>query len=63
MVNEQGKVVSGHVSNGDFHWESPKPAPATDSINGTVNTPFGWTKPDFMGWSNDDPFCMFWDTY
>ena len=47
LVNKQGEVVAGHVSNGDFHWESPKPALATGPTNGTINTPVGWTKPEF----------------
>ena len=47
LVRDNGDIVAGHVSNGDFHWKSPNPlfAPVVAPINGQINTPVGWTIP------------------
>ena len=45
-----GEVVQGHVSNGDFQWESPRPplVPVTGAKNGTIRTPVAW------GWKKSE---------
>ena len=52
LVKDTGEVVAGHVSNGDFHWESPSPplVPVTAPKNGTINTPVGCTIPLLINW-------------
>ena len=45
LVRDNGDIVAGHVSNGDFHWKSPNPLLATEAINGQINTPVGWVIP------------------
>ncbi len=41
-------VVAGHVSNGDFHLDSPKPVVVTDPIKGTIQTPVGCSISDVI---------------
>ena len=48
LVNEQGEEVAGLESNGDFHWESVNLFAALAPINGTINTPVGWTTPELI---------------
>ena len=57
MVKDTGEVVQGHVSNGDFHCESPKPplVPVTEPKNGTINTPVGCTIPLLIYWLKFPP--------
>ena len=48
LVRDNGDIVAGHVSNGDFHWKSPNPllAPVVAAMNGQINTPVGWIIPE-----------------
>ena len=47
LVRDNGDIVAGHVSNGDFHWKSPNPlfVPVVAPINGHIRTAVGWTIP------------------
>ena len=57
FVRDNGDIVAGHVSNGDFHWKSPKPllAPVVAPMNGQINTPVGWVMPLLTNALNDAP--------
>jgi len=57
LVKLTGEVVQGHVSNGDFYWESPRPTlvPVTGAKNGTIRTPVGCTIPLLINWLKFPP--------
>jgi len=55
LVRDNGDMVAGHVSNGDFHWKSPNPLLATEAINGQINTPVRWTIPELTKALKGDP--------
>ncbi len=44
LVWDNGDIVAGQVSNGDFHWKSPNPLlNPVAPINGQMRTAVGWT--------------------
>ena len=55
LVRDNGDMVAGQVSNGDFHWKSPNPLVLDEAINGQINTPVGCTIPELTKALKEDP--------
>ena len=55
LLRDKGLIVEGHVSNGDFHWESPNPLLATAPMNGQISTAVGCTIPLLTKALKEDP--------
>ena len=55
LVRDNGDIVAGQVSNGDFHWKSPNPLLATEAMNGQIKTAAGWTIPELTKALKEDP--------
>ncbi len=55
LLRDNGDIVEGHVSNGDFHWKSPNPVLAAEAMNGQINTAVRWTIPELTKALKEDP--------